>query len=293
MKKLLITGAGGFIGRSITENFESFYEVHPLNRTELDLNDSKSVLKKLKKNQYDIIIHCANYDSAPKNSLRNSSLVIEKNLSMFFNITRCSDYYGKLIYFGSGAEFCRKHWVPNMSETYFDEHVPKDPYGLSKYIMTKYTLKSKNITNLRLFGVFGQFDDWRYRFISNVCCHVVLGDSIRINQNALFDFLFIDDLLKIIKWFVDNESNLKVVNACTSKTLTFLEIAKKIIKISKKKIKIKIQKEGLRTEYSGNNSLLLSKMNNFKFTSIDSSLSDMYYWYEKNKGKIDPKQFHY
>ena len=206
---------------------------------------------------------------------------------MFFNIARCSDYFGRMIYFGSGAEFNRGNWIPRMKEDYFDKHVPADQYGFSKYIMTKYTQLSGNIYNLRLFGVFGKYDDWRTRFIPNACCHAVMDMPVRINQNVFFDFLYIDDLVKIVKWFINNEPRKNVYNVCTGKVNDFKTIAKKIIEISGKKLEININTEGLGREYSGDNTLLMNELNGFEFSSIDESIKALYDWYELNKHIID------
>ena len=75
---------------------------------------------------YDIVIHGATYDAAPEFSDKNPNLVLEKNLRMFFNIARCSDHFGKMIYFGSGAEFNRENWTSKMKESYYNENVPID-----------------------------------------------------------------------------------------------------------------------------------------------------------------------
>ena len=110
---------------------------------------------------------------------------------MFFNIARCNEFFGKMLYFGSGAEFGRPNWIPLMPESYFDVYVPDDPYGLSKYIMTKHTYEATNIYNLRLFGVAGEKDDWRYRFISLASCKAAYDMPITFRQNVFFDFLYI------------------------------------------------------------------------------------------------------
>ena len=117
-----------------------------------------------------------------------------------------------MIFFGSGAEAGRENWVPNMSEQYIENRVPPDQYGYSKYIMSKYAESTDNIYNLRLFGVFGKFDDWRYRFISNACCKAVLDMPITIKQNSVLDYLYIDDLVKITKWFIENKPKNNVYN---------------------------------------------------------------------------------
>lgn len=292
-KKILLTGSNGFLAKSFHEKLKDNYSVAALSRKELELNDASSVSEYICENQFDVVIHAATYDAAPKDSPKDPNMVLENNLKMFFNLTRCSDFYGKMLYFGSGAEFSRPFWVPKMSEDYFDKHVPTDQYGFSKYIMTKYSLQSENIYNLRLFGVHGKYDDWRYRFISNACCHAVFNMLISIHQNAVFDFLYINDLVKIVKWFIDNEPQHKVYNVCSSKTYDYVTLARKIIDISQNNMKVVIKNEGCRTEYSGDNSRLLNEMKVFEFTSMETSLEYMYEYYLNNKSEIDVSKFHY
>lgn len=286
--KILITGGNGFIAKNLCEQLKGDYTLLPLGSRELNLLDSLKVLNYLKKNKFDVVIHTATHDAAAKYSSKNPAKVLENNLRMFFNIVRGEDYFGKMIYFGSGAEFSREYWKPRMKEDYYDQHVPLDQYGFSKYIMTKYTQLSSNIYNLRLFGMFGKYDDWKTRFIPNACCHAVLNRPIRINQNRFYDFLYIDDLVKIVNWFITHKPKKKVYNICSGQVFDFKTLAKKIVKISGKKIGINIKTKGLGKEYSGNNLLLLSEIKNFKFNPINKSIKALYHWYNSNKKIIDP-----
>jgi len=285
--RILITGGAGFIARNLFEQFDSEYTVLSLNSKELNLLDFSRIFDYIKSNQFDVVIHTATYDAAPKFSTKDPAKVLENNLKMFFNIARCKDYFDKMIYFGSGAEFGREYWIPKMKEDYFDQRVPVDQYGFSKYIMTKYTQLSTNIYNLRLFGVFGKYDDWRYRFIPNTCANAVLNLPISINQNVIFDYLYIDDLIKIVKWFINNKPKKNVYNVCTGKVYDFKTLAEKIIKISSKNLDIIIKTEGLGREYSGDNSLLMNELNGFEFIPIDKSIEALYDWYDLNKHIIE------
>ena len=284
--KILITGGAGFIARNLAEQLNNEYTVSSLDVKELDLLDSLKVFDCIKSNKFDVVIHTATYDVVARFSTKDPAKVLENNLKMFFNIARCKDYFGKMIFFGSGAEFGRENWIPKMKEDYFDKHIPTDQYGFSKYMMTKYAQLNKNIYNLRLFGVFVKYDDWRTRFIPNACCHAVLNLPIRINQNKYFDFLHIDDLVKIVKWFIDNKPKNNVYNICTGNVNDFKTLAEKIIKISGKNLDIDIKTEGLGREYSGDNTLLISELKDFKFSSIDDKLKDLYNWYNSNKNII-------
>jgi len=292
MARVLITGGKSFIARSIVEKL-SHHDNVCLDREELDLLDSKRVQEVIELGQFDVVIHTANHDTAPEFSTKDPKLVLENNLKMFYNVARCSDHFGKMIYFGSGAEFGRENWIPKMGEDYFDENIPVDQYGLSKYIMTKHALSSDNIFNLRLFGLFGEYDDWRYRFISIACCKAVLGLPISIRQNAKFDYLYIDDLIKIIEWFVHNKPEHKVYNVCSGEVYDYVELANKVLKTCGKELFIDVQLAGLRDEYSGNNALLKSTIKDLEFTSIEDAIEKLYGWYENNKETIDKELFVY
>ncbi len=291
--KILITGGDGFIARSLFKGLQGEYSVTSMNREKLDLLDSKQVFKYIKNNFFDVVIHAATYDTAPVTSTKDPAKVLENNLNMFFNLARCQDCFGKMIYFGSGAEFGRQYWKPKMKEDYFGEHIPIDAYGLSKYIMSEHAAASRNIFNLRLFGVFGEYDDWRYRFISNACCKAVLNLPIVMKQNKIFDFLYIHDLIKIVKWFVQNEPQKHVYNVCSGQAYAFKALAQKIISAASKNLEIIAGTDNHVLEYSGDNSLLRSEVRDFKFSSIDDAIGNMYQWYEENKHMLKKEEFHY
>jgi len=281
--KILITGGNSFIARNLLEQMGGDYVLMAPNSKELNLLDAEKVLDFIKSGRFDVIIHSATYDAVPKHSTKDPTKVLENNLRMFFNLVRGRDYFGKLINFGSGAEFSREHWIPCMAENYFDRHVPADQYGYSKYVINKYIQSSKNVYNLRLFAVFGKYEDWRVRFISNVCRAAVLGQSIIINQNKFYDFLFIDDLVSVIKWFIQNQPRENVYNVCTGKTIEFKSIAEKIVKISGKKLELGFKEKGLGPEYSGDNSLLMRELAGFTFTPFAAALEVLYRWYDQNQ----------
>jgi GDP-L-fucose synthase len=286
MKKIFITGGTGFIGRNLKEQLDIKYEIFAPSSTELNLLDDEKVSEYIKKHHFDVIIHTATWN-ATRNSNKDLTKVLEYNLRMFFNIARCSKYYGKMIYYSSGAEFDREHWIPKMREDYFDTYVPKDDYGFSKYIMNKYTGNTENVYNLRLFGIFGKYEDFEIRFISNACCKAVWDLPITIKQNVFFDYMYVDDVVKITEWFIENESREKTYNICTGKTFDLLALANKVLAVSNKKLDIIVNKEGFGIEYSGDNTKLLSEIGGYSFRTIDDCIYELYHWYLSQKNSID------
>tara|TARA_Y100000296_G_C5164732_1_gene253906 strand:- start:966 stop:1862 length:897 start_codon:yes stop_codon:yes gene_type:complete len=298
MNKILITGGNGFVARSLYENFTNSYfcplrrNIYAPSRAELDLLDADKVYEYLKENKFDVVVHTATYDAAPQFSSKDMDKVLEYNLKMFFNVARARYHYGKMIYFGSGAEAGRENWIPQMREEYISWNVPADQYGLSKHTMNEIAENSRNIYNLRVFGLFGKFDDWRYRFISNACCKVVLGLPITIRNNARFDYLHIDDLAEVIKWFMNNEPKRRSYNVCSGQVHAYEAIATKILNTASKKLDIIINNSDL-LEYSGDNRCLLKELDGFSYSQIDGQIEKLYNWYDANKEIIDKEQFVY
>ena len=160
MQKVLITGSTGFIGKNLIEGMQNEYILLTPAHEKLDLLDYKNVRNFFENQQVDIVIHSANTNPIMHREY-GAYEQLNNNLRMFFNLERCNYLYDKMYYFGSGAEYDMEHYVPKMNEEYFDTYVPKDDYGYSKYIMSKIALQNNNIYNLRLFGVYGKYEEFQ------------------------------------------------------------------------------------------------------------------------------------
>ena len=214
-KKVLITGAGGFVGRNLVETLSPNYNVVGCNRRQLNLLDTKKVATFLEDEKFDVVVHAAVYDAAPEFSPNDPNKVLEYNLRMFDNLARCDYNYGMMIYFGSGAAAKRE-----------------TSYGLSKYLMDQITQNKNNIYNLRLYSVYGKGTDWRYRFINNACAKVALGLPIKIPRIGRNDYLCIDDLCRIVEYYMHNFKDLpKSCDICSGDVLSTQDIVDHIRKV--------------------------------------------------------------
>jgi GDP-L-fucose synthase len=180
-----------------------------------------------------------------------------------------------------------------VKETYFDTRVPRDAYGFSKYICAKYAERADNIVVLRLFGVFGKYEAWAVRFISNACARVVKGLPIVIRQNVAFDYLYVEELSKLTAWFLENEPRHKVYNVCRGRTFTLLELAQTVAAASGRNPEIIVRNQGMAAEYSGDNTRLLDEIGGYNFREMSECVGELYEWYKAHASEIDAAQLRF
>jgi UDP-glucose 4-epimerase len=284
--RVFLTGGRGFIGRNLKENLPNDMEILSPSSKELDLTDQDAVELYVRKNDFDVVLHTATWN-ATANSPKDTQQVLEKNLIMFFNLVRLKGSYGKMVYYGSGAEYDRRYYVPFMKEEYFDKHVPVDQYGLSKYIMSKYVETAENVIDLRVFGCFGPYEDWEVRFISNAICKALHGLPISMRQNVFFDYLWVDDLVRMTEWAMRNETVHQHYNACTGQHVDLQTLSNMIREVTGRDVPIQITQEGLKPEYSGESSRIQGEMGGFEFTSMRRALEMLRDFYLDSLGSID------
>jgi len=284
--RVFLTGGTGFIGRNLIENLTQDIEITAPTSRELDLTDQYAVEQFVKANDFDVILHTATLN-ATANTPKDRNVVLEKNLLMFFNLARLRDHVGKLIYYGSGAEYDMRYYQPFMKEEYFDTHVPVDPYGFSKYIMAKYLEAAEKIVDLRVFGCFGPYEDWEIRFISNAFCKALHGLPITLRRNVFFDYIWVHDLVLMTEWAMKVSTRFRHYNACTGQHIDLLTLAQMIKDVTGTDVPIIVGQNGLKAEYSGDNSRIIQEMGGFKFTPLGSALKQLNEYYQKRLDSID------
>jgi len=284
---ILITGGNSFIARNIKEQLGHKYNIYSPSHQELDLLNIDSIKNVLINNKFKFIIHTATYDASVSFYKKDPSKVLENNLRMFFNLENLNNYYDFMINLGSGAEYNIEYWKNSMNESYFGAFIPKDQYGLSKYICSKFInccdMEISNMIHLRLFSVFGKYEDLRVRFLSNAIYQNIHKLQIKINENNRYDFLYINDFIRILDYIINNPLQFigDSFNVCGGTSHYFLDLAKIIISIGGD-YGIDIIDSKNQIEYGGDNLKLLHYIGrDFKFTDINDSIKDLYEWYKK------------
>lgn len=231
--KLLVTGANGHIGKSIVKNLSDKYDsVVGLTRSDIDLLDPCKVKEYFDGKYFDVVIHCAVVGG--RRVKKDGWEVLDQNLIMYYNLLNCKSHYGKLIHFGSGAEI-------------YDE---ESPYGLSKFIIRKSVLNTSNFYNIRIYAVFDE-NELDNRFIKANILNYIHKKPITVYQNRIMDFFYMKDLIKLVKYYIDND-NLPKESDCSYETnQNLVQISNMINELSSHKVEIKIEADGFMKEYIG------------------------------------------
>lgn len=285
-QKILLTGGNGFIGKNIQESFlGEKYEIIAPRSFELNLLDKNAVGKYFQDKYFDVVIH-----SAVKPGHRNAkdlSSLCESNLAMFENLANNKDKFAKFINLGSGAIYDTTKDITDAKEGDRFKNKGTKEHDLCKYIIGEKIEKLDNYVDLNIFGIFGKYEDWEIRFISNAICKSLFDLPITLRQNRRFSYLYIDDLMPILECFIENKCDYKSYNIVPDKQVELLELAQIVKKISGKDIDIKVAQDGFGLDYTGNNSRLKNEFAQIKFTKIEQSVSALYNYYRENLNILD------
>ena len=289
MKTVLITGAGptGVTGRAIREYLENDYNILAPSSKELDLTDDAAVCTYFDAHRIDFVVHCATYRSNISKTTHMVDEELESNLRMYFALASQSEKFEKMVYLGSGAEYDKSRPIVNIKEEQFGESIPKNKYGLGKYIMNQHCRSSKNIYNLRMFGTLNPCERYTKNVVCNICAKAAIGLPMTLRQNCRFSWVDIRDVAKSIKHIFEHTVSRHDYNISLVKSYKLSEIAEVIGLIAGTKAQVKFEQSGLNKEYTCCSDCFRQDFP-IKMISIFDSLRGIYEYVYKNRENINP-----
>ena len=229
--RILITGGNGYIAKKVAESLKE-HDVTLLTRADLDLTNDSACRLYFHNKSFHVVIHTAIEGGSRLKEETES--VMENNLRMYYNLQKYTSRHTRFISFGSGAELGH----------------PTDYYGLSKHVIAKSMLAKPNCFNIRIYAVF-DYNELDTRFIKSNVIRYANKEDMVIHQNKFMDFFYMDDLISVIKYYINEKNPPKEFNCTYLESRTLLQIAEMINHLDKHRVGISVLKDGLGEGYIG------------------------------------------
>jgi UDP-glucose 4-epimerase len=322
MKKILITGAAGYIGNCLFSYLKKKYEVYGLDKVvnnnnkffyKADLLNIKLTNQILKKLKPDLIIHLAGQSTV--DSIENKKDYIKNNQNATANLIKSMKVNAiKKIIFSSTAAVYKSNNNKIFSER--SKIQPNNIYGSTKYKCELFIKQSNlNYIIFRFFNVCSSIPQLKVGEMHNPETHLIplavhkilRNKKIKIYGNTfetrdgtcIRDYIHIFDLClafeRTLQLIFLNKISKKIINLGSGYGYTTLEVIKKIQQIiKKKKCKISFIKNrvgdvpALVCSYKKANSTIKWEPKN---SSLEKIIKDEILWQTKYHKKI--RQFIY
>jgi GDP-L-fucose synthase len=280
MKRILLTGGNGFIGRTLlNSSLASEYHIEAPSSTELNLRDTIAVDAYFQERAFEAVIH-----SAVKPGHRNAvdaTDLLQSNLRLFYNLHRHRHRFGTFINLGSGAIYDTSQNITRATESQQFDRFPNDEHGFCKYIMGQQLELLPQSVNLHLFGIFGPHEDWQIRFISNAVCKTLVDLPITLRQNRRFSYLYAPDLVPVIRHFIEHRPQHTAYNVVPNEVHELVDLANLVRSTSGKELPIQVANVDYGLDYTGCNARLQEELGELYFTPIQDSVLQLFDFYSK------------
>jgi NAD dependent epimerase/dehydratase len=272
-KKVLVTGADGFIGSHLVERllaagakvrafayYNSFNHwgwldslpKEKLNKIEVfcgDIRDPNGVAEAMQK--VDVVFHLAALIGIPF-SYHSPDSYVDTNIKGTLNVLQAAKRLGvkKIVHTSTSEVYGTAQYVPIDEDHPIN---PQSPYAATKsaadtLALSFYYAFNLPVTVLRPFNTFGPRQSAR-AVIPTIISQVHSGKtSIHLgNQDAIRDFTFVKDTVEAFVALAQaDNTNGEIFNAGSGKEIAIKDLVMIIGKVTKKKLKIVIDKERLR-----------------------------------------------
>ncbi|OED34162.1 dTDP-4-dehydrorhamnose reductase [PVC group bacterium (ex Bugula neritina AB1)] len=223
-KRVLITGAGGLLGRELSRAWEKIYSLTTLDRQNLDICDFEAVLELFNKIRPDVVVNAAAYTNVEL-AEKNPERCFEVNVEGTYNVGRaCSLVNARMCHIGTDYIFDGKSHSPYIEE---DKASPLNVYGKSKWdserVLEKISAKYLIARVSWLCGIYGS------NFIKTLLKKASQEKSIKVVNDQIGVPTFTKDVSVALQALIDAEEE-GVYHVTSGGSCSWYELAQELVK---------------------------------------------------------------
>jgi GDP-L-fucose synthase len=258
MKKLLLTGASGFLGRNAIPTLQNNYELFSFGSKDYNLLDPVQSEKMFSDVRPDVVVHFA---AKSGGILANKNYAADfwyQNMMITTNIWELSKNYSvkKLVYIMPGCAYPGNAPVPVKEEYMWDGFPDLAPAPsasakkmgiLASYAYRKqYGLNSCVVIPANCYGLYDCFDEMNSHVIPALILkfHKAKIEGLKEitlwgSGKAIRDFIYAEDVINCLPHFIENDVHFPSANPCmenvcnisTEKGTSIKELAETICEV--------------------------------------------------------------
>jgi GDP-L-fucose synthase len=316
IKKILVSGATGFMGRNILKHFKQKqgYEVHAvaLKRTlednefdffhRVDLTNREQVNQLFENNSFDIVVQAAANTSGSKDIIERPYLHVTDNALMNSIILQaCYDCNVEhFLFLSCGVMYNPDRSPVKEEDLYLDEGIHDRYFGvgwtkvyvekMSEFFSRLGRTKHTVIRHSNTYGPHDKYDLEKSHMFGATITKVMQakdGDEIVVwgDGSTERDLLYVDDVVEFITLAIERQSDsYKLYNVGYGQSFSVKDIVQKIIEHSEKDVIIThdLTKPSINTKLALNSEKALEELGWSPNTEIDAGIIKTIKWYREN-----------
>lgn len=251
MKRVLVTGATGFLGRNLTPYLnKKGYNVIPIGSNVYDLRDMYACKKAIKNEKPDVIVHAAGSVGGIGANRDNPGKFMYENLAMGANMIEAARQYdvSKFVMLGTVCAYPKFTPVPFQESELWNGYPEETnaPYGIAKKALMKmgetyHEQYGMDIVNLIPVNMYGPHDHFNLTS-SHVIPALILkfyqalvdqSDKVQVwgTGKASREFLYAPDCCEAIELAIQKNVGPEPINIGTGKEISIMDLTLLIAQI--------------------------------------------------------------
>ena len=220
--KILITGANGQLGKTLTSKLQNLYSITALSKSELDITKKEEVEKIISKLKPQQIIHSAAFTTVDQCEVQPTQAYEVNALGTSYVALAANQVGARVIYISSDYVFDGEKQTPYQE---VDSPNPQSIYGMSKWLGEKFVLQFNQGMVLRTSWLYGH--DGK-NFVKTMLELAKRQKKIQVVNDQIGSPTYVNDLSETILQLLNKKS--RIYHVSNTGFCTWYEFAKLIFK---------------------------------------------------------------